>query len=1183
MRSFWGVLSAGLCLSVTAGAREPVVLFDGKTLKGWEGNTELWRVEGDEIVGTVKDKLGRNEFLISNQPLQDFRLIVDVKLDTQTNNSGIQFRSKKIATKDGQVSVAGYQADVGGKDGIHWGQLYHEHGRGWLSQKSCGAFIKKGGWNAYEILAVGSKVQTAINGHKCTDIDDPKGERAGVIALQLHSGGQIEVRFRNFRLEQHPDGKLRTLAMMFEPKHAVAEKGLVPDQAVRSMTVPAGFKVSLIASEPAVKQPVAMAIDHRGRLWIAEAFSYPVRRPDAEAHDRILILEDTDGDGHYETQKTFYDKLNLVSGLEIGFGGVWVGSAPHLLFIPDRDGDDVPDGTPEVMLDGWGYQDTHETLNSFIWGPDGWLYGNQGVFTNSAVGKPGTPDTDRIKMNAVVWRFHPTRHEFETFARGGSNQWGLDFDDDGQAFMTTCRSRNGGGPVTHVVQGAYYWRQSGSDPYEHVYEPIKASADHDHGLGGAGDAGSDEKYGGHAHVGTMIYLGDQWPDSYRNGLFTHNLHGQRINHELNERRGSGFVTKHAAADLFFANDPWFIGVDLAYGPEGSMFMIDWYDRQRCHHREVEKWDRTNGRIYRIEYGEPRRVKVDLAKLTDRELVELQLRKNDWYVRTARRLLQERAAERPLAADAKKALRALLDHQDPRRRLRGLWALHAVGALDQALSRKLLASKDEYLRAWTVQMLNEKKAPSDQTLTQMTTLAKRDASSMVRKYLASALQRIPQEKRWPLVEALAARAEDAADQFIPTLTWFGAEPLVTRDLSRAMKLAETTKLPLLARSIYRRASMEKRGLGAVVGALGKPRGPEPRVLVDAMTKALEGRNKLTMPAGWETAAKGLLASPATDVRWPAEMLSARFGDRQVLAQMRQRLADLQTPRKEREQAFEVLLAGQDPEAVVLYQQLLDEDPFRGKALRALARFDNAGTPEAVIDRYARWSAADKAEAVTTLITRPSYAVALLAAMEAGRMPPKDLTPFAARQLAKFESAEIAKRLAKVWGTTRKASGENVAVVARYKKVYTGASDWMYDASAGRAVFGKACAPCHKLFGEGGEIGPDLTGSNRELDYLLENIVDPSAVIGRDYQLSTIKTRNGSFIAGMIHGETDTTITVKTVTETQTVARRDVESVETSDASMMPEGLLPALSDEEARNLLRYLMSPTQVPLAAEQKK
>src|SRR5262245_48679699 len=225
--------------------------------------------------------------------------------------------------------------------------------------------------------------------------------------------------------------------------------GLGPKEAAAAMTAPAGFRVHLFAGEPDVKQPIAMALDDRGRLWVAEAYTYPRRAAEGKGTDRILIFEDTDGDGAFDKRTVFADKLNLVSGLEVGFGGVWVGAAPYLLFIPDRDGDDKPDGPPEVLLDGWAYEDTHETLNTFIWGPDGWLYGCHGVFTHSKVGKPGTPKDERTKINAGIWRYHPTKHEFEVFAYGTSNPWGVDFNEHGHAFLTCCVIPH----LFHVVQG----------------------------------------------------------------------------------------------------------------------------------------------------------------------------------------------------------------------------------------------------------------------------------------------------------------------------------------------------------------------------------------------------------------------------------------------------------------------------------------------------------------------------------------------------------------------------------------------------------------------------------------------------------------------------------------------------------------------------------------------------------
>ena len=229
---------------------------------------------------------------------------------------------------------------------------------------------------------------------------------------------------------------------------------------VARMYVPEGFRAELILAEPDVHQPIAFAFDERGRIWVAEAYSYPQKRPADLGLDRIVIFTDTTGNCQFDSRKIFAQGLNLVSGFEVGFGGVWVGAAPELLLIPDRNHDDVPDGHPEVLLDGFGYQDTHECLNSFLWGPDGWLYGNQGVFNFARIGKPGAPDSDRVELRAGVWRYHQVRHVFEVFAHGGSNPWGLDYDEHGQIFMTHCRSYWCRGMTTHVIQGGHCWNQS---------------------------------------------------------------------------------------------------------------------------------------------------------------------------------------------------------------------------------------------------------------------------------------------------------------------------------------------------------------------------------------------------------------------------------------------------------------------------------------------------------------------------------------------------------------------------------------------------------------------------------------------------------------------------------------------------------------------------------------------------
>ena len=424
-----------------------------------------------------------------------------------------------------------------------------------------------------------------------------------------------------------------------------AASGPIPGQeAAKRMKLPEGFTVGLFAAEPDVVQPIAMTIDHRGRLWVVENYSYPVWLGGPRGRDRILIFEDADGDGRFDRRIVFYDKGTNFTGIELGFGGVWVCATPSLLFFPDRDQDDRPDGEAVVELDGWDTKAQHNLFNGLRWGPDGWLWGCNGIMSNSQVGRPGTSPDRRVSINCGVWRYHPTRKVFEAVAHGTTNPWGLDFDDLGEAFITNCVIPH----LFHVVPGAHFQRMYGEDLRPHLYDLMESCADHLHWAGGRwqdsrdGRGKTGEAGGGHAHVGAMIYLGDNWPDSYRNDVFMCNIHGRRINRDHLEHRGSSYVARHEN-DFLMANDSWFRGLELKYGPDGAVYMTDWYDTGECHENDADGAHRENGRIYKIAFGTPRPVKVDLARESDEALAALHLHHNDWYVRTARRLLSERAA------------------------------------------------------------------------------------------------------------------------------------------------------------------------------------------------------------------------------------------------------------------------------------------------------------------------------------------------------------------------------------------------------------------------------------------------------------------------------------------------------------------------------------------------------------
>ena len=396
---------------------------------------------------------------------------------------------------------------------------------------------------------------------------------------------------------------------------ARAEESDVPlpaSEAAATCKIPDGFHVTVLASEPEIQQPIGFCMDDRGRLWVAEAYSYPVHS-NTKAKDRIVILEDTDGDGKHDKRVVFYEGLNYVTGIEFGFGGVWVMTPPYFYFIPDRDGDDRPDGSPELLLDGFGNHDNaHNLANGFAWGPDGWLYGTHGRTNWSMIGKPGADISERERFDGGVYRYHPTRHVWEPYADGTTNPWGIDWNDYGHAFICNCVNPH----LFQVIQGAHYEPWRGRKSSQHAYQRIDTIADHLHFTGlsnirkGKGSAAEDAAGGGHAHCGTMIYLGDSFPDKYRNTLFTNNIHGRRINNDLPRRNGSGYVASHGP-DLMRATDPWFMGVTLAYGPSGEVYVSDWSDTGECH--STRNTRRETGRIYRITWGKDRLPAVDLAK------------------------------------------------------------------------------------------------------------------------------------------------------------------------------------------------------------------------------------------------------------------------------------------------------------------------------------------------------------------------------------------------------------------------------------------------------------------------------------------------------------------------------------------------------------------------------------------
>jgi putative membrane-bound dehydrogenase-like protein len=947
------------------------------------------------------------------------------------------------------------------------------------------------------------------------------------------------------------------------------------------MVVPSGFHVTLFAGEPDVQQPIGFCIDDRGRLWVAEAYSYP-DHTSAPGKDRILIFEDADGDGRFDHRTIFFEGLNYVTGVEVGFGGAWVMSPPYFYFIPDRDGDDVPDGPPEVQLDGFGnHANAHNLANAFAWGPDGWLYGTHGRTNWSMIGKPGAPEVDRGRFDGGVWRYHPVRRVWEPFADGTTNPWGIDWDDYGQGFICNCVNPH----LFHVIQGAHYepWRNRESSQY--AYQRIDAIADHLHFVGGddvragLGSHEEDEAGGGHAHCGTMIYLGDNWPERYRNTVFMNNIHGKRINNDLLRRAGSGYMASHGR-DVMLSRDPWFMGVTLQYGPDGAVFASDWSDTGECH--SVKNTQRQTGRIFKIAYATPTPFRGDVAKLDDEQLVELHLHRNDWHVRHARRNLQERAAEgREMSAVRKRLLEIFTEHSDVTRRLRALWTLHAIGGLDDEFLRQQLSHKSEYVRAWSIQLLCEDREPPQSALARFAAMAASDESPLVRLYLASALQRLAPKDRWPIAEALAAR-EDAADANLSLMVWYGVEPLVERDLERFIALSLDTNLPIVRQFIARRAvagDEQARALEQLARIL--PEAPQEHQLnlLAGMLQGLEGVRSVRMPEAWPQAYATLQNSPDETIGRQALELALVFDDPAALRELRSRAADAGAPAANRIRAVQALVAKRAGDLGELLFDLLGVPDLQSTALRGLAEYDESQTAEVILENYASFNAEVRQDALQTLASRPAWARALLNAMESGRVPRGDVTAFTARQLQSLGDEQITARLATLWGEVRSTPAEKARLIADYKRRMTPDSIREADRASGRAVFDKSCANCHRLFGAGGEIGPDITGAQRmNLEYLLENLLDPSAAVSKDYQMEVIETVAGRVINGLVVAETASAVTVQTANEKLVIPRDEIENRTLSPLSMMPDGLVQQLTYGQIRDLLAYLSGTGQVPPA-----
>jgi len=1023
-------------------------------------------------------------------------------------------------------------------------------------------------------------------------VDDDSGVGVGITVADLNADGALDI----------VSGNKKGLAIHLQKvntRHSAVPRwkvpggrpqddygsDLSPDEALARIEVPDGFSVDMIAAEPDVTQPIAMCFDARGRIWVIEGHTYPIPAPEGEGRDRILIFEDADKDGSFETRKVFAEGINLASGIEIGFGGVYVGAAPYLLFYPDKDQNDEPDGEPEVLLDGWGFQDTHETLNSFTWGPDGWLYGCHGIFTHSAVGKPGTPEDQRTKINAGIWRYHPTHHKVEVFAHGTSNPWGVDFNEFGDWFVSACVIPH----FYHIIQGGRYQRQAGQHFNVNTFDDIKTIADHahytgelrDHAFWGANKterpqapADTSALGGGHAHSGLAIYQADTFPSEFRNEAIFHNLHGHRMVREQLVEDGSGYIARHRP-DFVLANNHDTIGVGVMLGPDGALYYSDWVDSQTCHHRDVEIWDRSNGRILRVRYGDAETTSIDLPGENDTQLVNLLPHTNAFFARQAQRLLQERAAAGTLRMEEVESALTDLEKATPPHdtavRLRLLWTRYVCG-IDTTAA---LENADEHVRGWAVQL------GPDETSEKLEKMATNDKSLVVRRYLASKLQQLPLDQRWTIATNLVTHPRSIHDRNIPLLCWYGIEPLVEVDPRRALDLAELTPWPELREFITRRAAAFPEGRTAIMTSLSRTRNAEQFThRVRTLLGALENIPSVDRPDGWEKIKThaGNLAEKTPAVAPMLARMGALFGDAEFFPEWRAIARDKIQKVPQRIDAVKLLSAGGDPELGDIARELLSVPALRSAAISALRDHPGNETAKVIVAQLGELPLNLRNEAINLLAMRPEMALVMLEAVDNDEIESSLISTVMLDQFERYENEQINAIIDRNW--TRGATGVDLAQLAsKIKEWRTKLNPKVMakaNAGRGREIFTTTCGTCHQLFGEGVALGPDLTGSNRaDLGYLLENVLAPSAVVGKDYLLNVITLKDDSVVSGMVKHETDTFLEIAMPGGSSVAVKKEkIESREELAQSLMPPGVFEALPLESVADLVKYLGSSPQ---------
>jgi putative heme-binding domain-containing protein len=933
---------------------------------------------------------------------------------------------------------------------------------------------------------------------------------------------------------------------------------LTPAQAVAKMKVPEGFSVEVVAAEPDIVNPVSMTFDEKGRVWITESVEYP-RRSAGPGKDRVKVI-DIGPDGKASKVTVFAEGLNIPSGIAVGHGGVWVANSPDILFYKVGP-DGKAAGKPEVVVTGFGRDDTHELPNSLTWGPDGWLYGWNGVFNQSHVKQNGK----EWRFTCAVFRIHPKTREFQLFCEGTSNPWGLAINDNGDFFASACVIDH----LWHLTETGYYHRQGG--PYPPFTWPMRSIVKHRHQKA--------------AYCGLVWFDSRAFPKEYRGKLFMGNIHGGCINSDALTRDGSTYLAK-IQDDFLSANDQWFMPVAQKVGPDGCLYVLDWYDRYHCYqdaNRDPAGIDRLNGRLYRIRHKDALRAKIPDLSAEDEVSLIARLDDDNVHLReSAQRLLSmnERNAD---------SLHEVLRNasMSRRARLHALWALVGGRMLMKGRNAELMTHEDATFRAWAVRYAGDvgKEIRKDVRTALMTAVAdERHPDVLVQLAIANKkldLGGIP--------TYLALLRKAPTDKLLQHIVWQNMHPLLetkgdvfVEAVKKGGKLDQLGEI--LPRAADRILASKKpqvealAGLYELVTKADRPNLATARQILAALAARVQsGEIDAKTKAGIHKALWPLVSTELdksnSPVRPEVVVLGTLLGDAASLEIARAFASEDATPEANRLRALEALTAIKDKEALPFASKLLvskkASPTAKVAALSGLSRLEDDQIAALVLDAYAGLPADIRPRAIDLLTQRDAWGKALLGVIAAKKLPAGVLNVNQARRLLASKDKELVALVTKHWGTLREdRSPEREKVVGEMRAMLARTQG---DPKKGIAVYKNLCGQCHKIHGEGVEVGPDITSNGRaSFEQLLSNVFDPSLVIGPGYHAVGVETTRGRTLTGLLVEDSPARVVLKVQGGKQeVVARKDIEKVEVSKLSMMPEGIEKQLKPQEIADLMAFL--------------